>query len=101
MKPLGEDNNMKKKVNPRRIPISRADVDREVKKVCTIAIQQCMAIIFNVLVDKHNYSVEQLQELWNEVNYLSDSIDKGYVNVSDILYMLKQEYGINIEGFKT
>ena len=33
---------------------------------------------------------------WDKVNYLSDSIVKGYVNVADLRRTLKEEYDIEV-----
>ena len=41
-------------------------------------------------------TVEELQRIWDKVNDVSDSVAKGYVNVSDLRNVLREEYGINI-----
>lgn len=86
----------KKKTNPRRLPVSMADVMKAKDEAMAEAIQAAYAIIFTVLRDKHDYTVEQLNELWHEINDLSDSLAKGYVKVKDLLWVLKEEAGIKI-----
>ena len=55
-----------------------------------------MAIFFTVLIDKGHAGPERLLRIWRDVNELSDSIIKGYVNVSDLRNTLKQDYGIEV-----
>ena len=74
-----------------------ADVKKASKKAQSEAISYAFAIFFTVLLDKENADMEQLQRIWREVNDLSDSIARGYVNVSDLLYTLKTEHGIELE----
>ncbi|MBP3699150.1 MAG: hypothetical protein J6J01_06705 [Oscillospiraceae bacterium] len=64
----------KKRVNPNRIPVSKATV-----------------------CDKFGYDSDSLQDVWKEVNALSDGVVKGYVNVNDLLQVLDEEYGIMIK----
>jgi hypothetical protein len=87
----------KKKTNPRRIAATMADVEKAEKNAQSRAISYAFSIFFTVLLDKENADMEQLQRIWREVNDLSDSIARGYVNVSDLLYTLKTEYGIELE----
>lgn len=85
-----------KKTNPRRKPATQADVERAKKQAQTEAVSYAMAIFFTVLFDKHNATPEELQVFWKEVTELSDSISKGYVNISDLRHVLREEYGIDI-----
>lgn len=83
----------KKRVNPRRLPMTpeqalRYGQDR--------GLDTAMAILFYALVDGGHIQPAQLKEVWDSVNYLSDSIVKGYVNVSDLKRVLDTEYGIKI-----
>ena len=87
----------KKKTNPRKVAATMADVERASKKAKSEAISYAFAIFFTVLLDKENADIECLQRVWGEVNDLSDSIARGYVNVSDLLYTLKTEHGIELE----
>ncbi len=87
--------NRKKKVNPRRRPATQADVDRAKNTASDKAIYLAMAIFLTVLVDKFNGS-EYINDVWKEVNNLSDSINRGYVSVSDLIHTLKEEYGIEL-----
>lgn len=86
----------KKKPNPRRIPATKADIEKAKRKGTEDATNFAIAIIFTALTDKSGWTKEQLQELWEHVNYLSDSVTKGYVTIPQLLHTLKEEYGVSI-----
>lgn len=85
-----------KKVNPRRQPASRADVDRAKQTAVSQAINQTQAIVFMALLDKEGWDRDQLLKLWHEVCDVSDSITQGYIKLPDIIDTLRQEYGIDL-----
>ena len=85
-----------KKVNPRRQPASRADVERAKRTAVSQAINQTQAIVFMALLDKEGWDREQLLKLWREVCDVSDSIAQGYIKLPDIIDTLRQEYGIDL-----
>jgi hypothetical protein len=87
----------KRKVNPKRIPVSQADVEKAKRDAQSVAINYTWAIFFTVMRDKEGYGKQRLRRLWDEVNELSDSITKGYVNVTDLMKTLKNEAGIVLE----
>lgn len=86
----------KKRVNPRRKPATQADVEKAKRQAQDIAITSAWAIFFSVLRDKEGYGYKRLRRVWDGVNYLSDSIDKGYVKLDDLVNELA-EYGITLE----
>lgn len=86
----------KKKVNPRRRPVSQADVTKARKDTVNDALKLSIAIFFTVMVDKHGYTAEELKPIWHEVNDLSDGVSKGYVNLDDLQQTLKDEYDIEL-----
>lgn len=53
-------------------------------------------LVLYVLVDKHNAPKEDIQQLAEEVNYLADSVSKGYVSWRDIKHVLLEEYDAKI-----
>jgi hypothetical protein len=73
-----------------------ADVQRAKRDAQDEAIKMTWSIFFTVMRDKEGYGVKRLQRLWGEVNELSDSIAKGYVNVTDLRKALMEEAGINL-----
>jgi hypothetical protein len=80
----------KKKVNPRRKPATLADVNKAKKEAMDIAITSAWAILFTALRDKEGFGYIRLRRVWDEVNYLSDSIGKGYVNIDDLIEELRE-----------
>lgn len=86
-----------KKINPRRVPVTLYDLERAKKEAMTEAVIAAYTIMFSVLLDKHAAPIVELQQLWDEVEELSDSIQKGYVNISDLRHALKEEAGIEFE----
>lgn len=87
----------KKKVNPRKVPATKADVERAKEKARDEALTLAWSILFTVLRDKEGYEGEDLKRAWLEVEYLSDSIIKGYVNCADLRNALKEEEGICLD----
>ena len=87
----------KKKVNPRRKPISQADINKAKKEVKVQAVNYAWAIFFTVMVDKEGYGKKRLRRIWNAVSDLSDSISRGYVKVEDLMRTLAEEKNIYLE----
>ena len=81
-----------KKVNPRKKPATQADINRAKAKATDDAIKLVVHMVMYVLIDKHNAPKEDIQQLGEELNYVSDSIAKGYLDYKDIEKMLKEEY---------
>lgn len=86
----------KKRVNPHRRPVTMATVNRVKEETKDQAVSLAIALFLTVMCDKFGFDAEQLQKVWAEVNDLSDSVVKGYVNVQDLKEVLREEYGIEI-----
>lgn len=86
----------KKRVNPHRRPVTMATVNRVKEETKDEAVSLAIALFLTVMCDKFGFDAEQLQRVWTEVNFLSDSVVKGYVNVADLKEVLRTEYGIEI-----
>lgn len=86
----------KKKVNPRRRPATLADVEKAKRQAQTHTINMVWAVFFTALRDKERFGYKRLRRVWDEVNYISDSIDKGYINIDDLVNELK-EHDITLE----
>ena len=84
------------KVNPRRQPATKADVERAKRRAVALAIRQTQAIVFSALGDKEGWDREQMMGLWEDVKDLSDSIAQGYVKIPDLMDTLRQEYGVDL-----
>ena len=87
---------MSRKTNPRRRPATMADVERAKQEAQAEAISHAMTIFFTVLCDKHAATDAELRQFWDEVNYLSESVVKGYVSLADLRHTLRTERGIEI-----
>ena len=86
----------KRRVNPRRKPATQADVEKAKQQAQTHAINMVWAVFFTALRDKEGFGYTRLRRVWDEVNYISDSIDKGYVKLDDLVNELAK-YGITLE----
>lgn len=86
----------KHRVNPNRKPVSRGMMKKMQDVITSEAINLAMALFLTTLCDKFGYEAEKLKAVWDEVNDLSDSVAKGYVNINDLLEVLSSEYDIEI-----
>lgn len=89
-------NAMKKKVNPRRIPVSAADLKRAKDMASDKGVKLAIAIFLTVLCDDFGFSKEQVQYAWKRLNKLSEEIGEGRISTRDLLMVLKEEYGIEL-----
>lgn len=89
---------MPRKTNPRRRPLTEAELRRGVHEATRRAFRQSTAITFTVLLDKFGWTGEQLQEMWTYINALCDEIGERRVSISDLMRVLKDEYNIRIGG---
>jgi len=87
----------KKKVNPRRQPVTMADVKRAKGDAEDRALTAAWSIFFTVLRDKRGFNLDELRETWEDVESLSESIAKGYCTVSDLREILKLEEGVHLQ----
>jgi len=86
-----------KKVNPRRRPATQADVEKAKNEAFKQAVKFAWAIMFRSAIDEFNVDNEWLQRLWKRVNYTSDSVEKGYINIMDLIRSLDEENNIVLE----
>lgn len=85
-----------KKINPRRIPRTQADVDRAREEGLRVGQEYATVIYLTVLYDKEGATDEIMQRVADEVSDLADSIVKGYVTIADLKNTLKKEYGVEV-----
>ena len=83
----------KKKTNPRRRPLSEADIP----KIQDNAVHLAFAIFLTVLFDYHGFSRDQIQEVWHQSDKLSQEVTEGRINIRDLVSVLKDEYGVILE----
>ena len=86
---------MPKKVNPRRQPATQADCDRAWQKGVVDGVSNACAIFLTVLLDKFN-GADHIQEVWREINKLSEEVREKRVSVSDLRRVLADEYGVQV-----
>ena len=85
-----------KRVNPRRRPVTQADVDRAKRAAADEASAVASVIMLSVLCDKECADRDTIRRVWGEVNELADSVITGYVSVADLRRTLCDEYDIII-----
>lgn len=86
----------KKRVNPRRVPLTAADLKRAKETAVTKAAEKAWALMFTVLRDKEGMSDEDLVRIANEVWDLAESVAQGYCTVADLRDVLRREAHIRI-----
>ena len=84
--------NKKKKRNGHP-PLSAADALKQGREQ---GVRLAMAIMFATMMDVGYLKPEETKGFWEKVEYLSDSIAKGYVNATDLRRSLNEEYGLNL-----
>lgn len=85
-----------KKVNPKNRPASQKDVEKARKIAQSNALITCEAIFLTVMMDKFGME-DRLNDVWNEVNKLSDEIKERRVSLTDLITVLYEEYGIRLQ----
>ena len=86
-----------KKKNPNKKPTTEADIIKAKRQATYEAMERVLMLVLYVLVDKHDAPKEDIQQLANEVNYMADSVSKGYVSWRDIEHVLLDEYEIELD----
>lgn len=76
-----------------KVPLSAEEARKEGRNQ---GLTLAMAIMFTALLDGGYLQPEDMAGAWDKVNYLSDSIAKGYVNAADMRKTLLEEYGIRL-----
>lgn len=84
-----------KKTNPRRRPCTEADVNRAREEAVNEAVRYATAIIMTVLVDKYN-GADYIEDIWHEVQKLSQEVIEHRISVADLIYVLKTEYNVEV-----
>ena len=85
-----------KKTNPRRKPVSEAELKTWEHRAISYALIQAKCMCFHALIDKGFLQPEQVKPAWDAVKYLADSKNKGYVKLQDLYDSLRDEYGVDL-----
>lgn len=86
----------KKKPNPNRIPVSKADVERAKNQATSDAIRRILYLVLYILIDKHDAPKDDIHQLAAEVNYYADSISRGYITWKDVERVVRDEYEVEL-----
>ena len=87
----------KKKVNPRHIPVSLADLKKSSSKATDEAIHLAFAIFLSVLKDKVAFSNDDIVRAWEAADKLSEEVlTDGLVKMQDLIDVLREEYHIDL-----
>lgn len=84
----------KKRVNRNRIPTTIVEARAAGIKKGTA---QGIVLMFTALLDCGLITQEQIDPLGERVEYLIDSIEKGYINIADLVKTLHTDYEIRFE----
>ncbi len=76
------------KVNPRRRPATRADVEKAPRPATGEAVEIALVLAKSVLHDKWGFGVTRLKLIREQLNSYSDSVVIGYASVPDMLAVL-------------
>lgn len=63
-----------KRVNPRKIPKTQADVDRAVDAATKKAVEQAFKMMLYILLDKHGAPADEVQQFSDELAWLARSL---------------------------
>lgn len=84
---------MRKKHNPREL-VPWGTLDKERRKIRDEAVNYAFVVIFTVMHDKYGWRHKRLKRLYEQINYVADSIIKGYVKLEDMMKELEDRMGI-------
>lgn len=87
---------MSKKKNP-CIHLKQSDVKKLKNDATNIGIRYAMVIFLYVMREKERFGHKRLKRVYDEMNDVVDSINKGYINLNDLEQVLSLEYDLTIE----
>lgn len=82
--------------NPRNIPRTQADCDREWERGVLDGCTNASAMFLTVLGDKFGMETEEMIRFWEEVGKISEEVKEGRVSVADLRVTLREERGIHV-----
>ena len=86
-----------KKVNPRRKPVSEADLNRAKATASDQAVKLAIAIFLTVLKDRFDFDNDQIKEAWKSMDKLSEEVAEHRISAWDLVGVLNEEYGIDLK----
>lgn len=86
-----------KKVNPRRKPVSEADLNRAKATASDQAVKLAIAIFLTVLKDRFDFDNDQIKEAWKAMDKLSEEVAEHRISAWDLINVLLEEYGVDLK----
>lgn len=86
---------MTKKKNPCR-QLRESDIRRIKKEAADDAIRYATVLFLSAMRDTEGYGVKRLKRVYEAIEYLADSVSRGYVKLSDLEQALRDEADIHI-----
>ena len=86
---------MAKKLNPKRVPKTQADVDRAYNDGIRDGSHVASVIMVSALLDKFNAG-DYIADVWAAFEKLSVEVIERRVTIPDLQTVLREEYGLNI-----
>ena len=85
---------MAKKVNPHRVPVTQADVDKAWHSGIMKGIRDADVIYITATLDV--YPDLDILKIWDRIAYITDSVKRGYCTIADMRCSLREEYKIDL-----
>jgi len=85
-----------RKPNPRKVQRTQADVDKAWEAGERFGTWGALVMLFTVLYDKEHAGPEDIRRVWDEVNYLAESVAERRVSLNDLDGVLREEYGVEV-----
>ena len=79
-----------KRVNPRNRPCTQADLKKAVNYATDTAVRQAIKMVLYVLIDKHDAPAADVQQLFDEIQWLSGHINSGALSWGYVDRVLKE-----------
>ena len=86
---------MAKKLNPKRIPRTQADVDRAYQDGIKDGSHVASVSMVSALLDKFDAG-DYIADVWSAFEKLSVEVIERRVTIPDLQTVLREEYGLNI-----
>lgn len=86
---------MAKKINPKRVPRTQADVDRAFENGIREGSHVASVIMMSALLDKFNAG-DYIADVWSAFEKLSVEVIERRVTIPDLQTVLREEYDIKI-----
>ena len=86
-----------KRINPRRHPMTEADVEKAKKGAVDTALKLSQAIYLTVLKDRFGFDNDQIADAWQAMDKLSQEVVEGRINLWDLVTVLKEESNIDFK----